>query len=250
MKHAALTFLAATVLLPLSALAQDYPRFTDHVVDVAGVVDDGTEDALNEVLSAYEDRTERQIAIAVVESIGSASIEDYANDLFEEWGVGPSKEDTGVLLVIAMEQRELRIEVGFGLEDELTDIESGRIIRDVIVPRMREGHVGKAISDGVFAMGVAIDGEGIGAAPTGPVESDDDRLAVQPWWFLIPFLVFGPLSSIGRRGRRRRGWASPVFWGGIGSGGFSGGFGGGGGGGGFSGGGGGGSGGGGASGGW
>ncbi len=243
-----------------TAVAQDFPRFSAPVVDAADAIPDEAERNVSRTLDDYQRRSGNQIAVAVVETLGDNSIEDYSEDLFDAWGVGEKDKDNGVLLVIAMNERAIRIEVGFGLEGDLTDIESGRIVREQISPRMLAGDRAGAIEAGTDAIRVAL-GDDEAVAPPMPEGPDDDSGGnFLPIFFgLIPlFFIFSALNRRSRRGGRggrgRRDDFSlfPIFLGGgWGSGSSGGGFGGGGfGGGGFGGGGGGGSGGGGASGGW
>jgi uncharacterized protein len=245
-------------LLLLVAAKTVYPGFSAPVVDQANVVPAVVEQRLDDSLNAYQQASGNQIGVAVVKDTGDQSVEDYANDLFNDhWKLGDEEKDNGVLLLVVMGDRKLKIEVGFGLEDQLTDVESGRIIRDEIAPRMRAGDVGGAVEVGTNAIRRALGDKTVGAAPAPPTTqapSNDGGGSFA--WLGILFVLF-VLSSItggfGRRRRRRWGLGTPIIWGGgFGGGGF-GGFGGGGGGGfggGFGGGGGGGSGGGGASGGW
>lgn len=238
----------ACFLLTGSALAQDFPRFTNHVVDAAGVVPDEDEQRLNAELADYQKRSTNQIAIAVVESLDDTSIEDYSEDLFDEWGVGEKDKDNGLLLVVAMQERELRIEVGYGLEGELTDLESGRIV-DAMAPLMRRGDIGGALQQAANGMRAAL---GDTQAPALAEPAEDEASETSFAWVIPIIVVIALMLFNRRRGRRRRDFGLwPIFLGGNWGGGSSGGFGGGGfGGGGFGGGGGGGSGGGGASGGW
>lgn len=246
LRHLAVIAIATVLTFPtVAALAQDFPRYSNHVVDDADILPDDAEDRLNAELASFQQRSGHQIAVAIVETTGKASLEDYTNDLFDEWGVGSAEEDDGVLLLIAYEDRKLRIEVGYGLEGELTDLESGRIIREIISPHMADGDPVAAVTDGTRAIRAVLGDEGVEM----PIPAEPSEDEVPAWAFIIPLLIFGPLSAFGRRRGRRRGWLTPVIWGGLGGigsgrsggGGFSGGFGGGGGGG---------SGGGGASGGW
>lgn len=236
--------------------AQDgLPRFTAPVVDQAGVVPDDTETRVNAALNDYQRRSGNQVAVAVVRTTGKRSLEDYTIDLARAWGVGERGRDNGVLLLIAYDDRRLRIEVGRGLEGELTDLESGDIIDERIRPLLRQGDVGGAVSQGTDAIRQALGDTEVGQLPPVPSQEEPagDTGASWPFWlFMVP--VFGGLALAGRRGRHRggRGFGGPVFWGGAwGGSGFGGGGGSGwSGGGGFGGGGGGGFGGGGASGGW
>lgn len=233
----------------------DRPEFSAPVVDEADVVPDAVEQRVNEGLKAFEARYGPQIAVAVVESTGDTSIEDYTIDLARDWGVGDKDRDDGVLLLIAYEDRQLRIEVGDGVEGDLTDLESGRILGEMR-SFLRAGDVGGAVEQGVLAIRAQLGDDAASPLPAPPAPSDSDGGSGDgfPWpllFFLLPAMGFGFFRRSGLGGRRR-GWGSPILWGGGFGGGFGGGgwSGGGGGGGGWGGGGGGGFSGGGASGNW
>jgi uncharacterized protein len=192
----------------------------------------------------------------VIKTTGSQSLENYSIDIARRWGVGTKDKDNGVLLLIAVDDHKLRIEVGRGLEGDLTDLQSGRIIREQLTPRLRRGDFGGAVEVGTQEIRRVLGDTQLGAPPTtGAPASNPKGSGTSALWILLP-LAFVAASAIGsgRRRGRRFGLGPPIFWGGgFGGGGFGGGgFGGGGsgGGGGFGGGGGGGFGGGGASGGW
>jgi uncharacterized protein len=260
---AALGFLAVGVVAAAAPAraANKFPEFTAPVVDAANVIPGPVESRINASLLDYQQRSGNQIAVAVIDTTGSQSVEDYAFDLFQAWGVGTKGEDNGVLLLVAVDDRALRIEVGRGLEGDLTDLQSGRIIREQLQPRLRKGEFGGAVEVGTQEIRRVLGDTQVGAPPTTDAPATGPGGAGgSPWLFLVPLLFVG-LSVAGgaTRGRRRLG-AAPIFWGGgfgggfggggFGGGGFGGGGFGGGGGGGFGGGGGGSSGGGGASGGW
>ncbi|MGD9798701.1 MAG: YgcG family protein [Acidimicrobiia bacterium] len=252
---ALLTAAAIGVVVALAGAAgAALPEFTGSVVDDAGAVPAPVEQALAADLDDFRARTGRQVAVAVVETTGDDSLEDYSIDLARAWGVGDQGDDDGVLLLLVIGDRQARIEVGRGVEGDLTDSESGRIIRGYIVPHMQAGDVGGALTTATEAIRVEL-GDDL-AAPPAPVEDDDGGSGV-PWGTLVPLGLVGLALSVAafgtggggprRRGMGRRGMGgAPIIWGGgFGGGGFGGG-----GGGGFGGGGGGGFGGGGASGGW
>jgi uncharacterized protein len=229
---ATLSLLVLSLAAPPAVRAQDdFPEFTAPVVDAARVVPDDVEQRVNAELLDYQRRSGNQIAVCVVRTTGNRSLEDYTIDLAREWGVGEEGEDNGALLLIAYEDRDLRIEVGRGLEGELTDLESGRIIRNHIIPRMQQGDVGGAIETGTLELRRAL-GDTAAGSPA-PIEEPEAEPAFDPGMlaWLLPVLIFGFAGLGNRRRRGRRGWGvAPIFWGGGwgGGGGNGGGFGGGG----------------------
>ena len=242
---AAFALLLVSMAAPSQA-ASRFPKFSAPVVDAAGVLDDTTQAQLDTELDDYQARTTNQIAVAIVETTGDESIEDYSIDLARSWGVGVKGKDNGVVLVLAIDDRKMRIEVGRGLEGDLTDLESGRIIRDVLRPRLQDGDYAGAVRDGVQAIRYALGDTDV--SPPSTVPPDESPSTGWPW-FLVLIGALSLMSGFVARGTRRRwGMGGPIIWGGGFGGGGAGGFGGGGGGG--FGGGGGGFGGGGASGGW
>ena len=196
--------------------------------------------------------------IAIFPSLEGDSVEDVAVRLEERWKVGRKGVDNGVLLVIFLNERKLRIEVGYGLEPVITDAVAASIIRDAVAPRFRERRYAAGLQAAVDAVYSRIGGGVTPGARPGPAR----RSKADPSSVLLLALIFGVFgvaifSAMRASGRRavtadRGGWSShpPIFWGGGGGWGGGGSWGGGGGGGDFSGGGGGSSGGGGASGDW
>ena len=125
------------------------------VNDFAGVIDDTVQTVLESDLSAFSDSTSNQIVVATVNSLEGDSIENFANELFREWGVGGKDRNNGVLLLVSPGDRQVRIEVGYGLEGAITDLESGRIIDGVVLPAFREGDYAKGIVDATDALKIA-----------------------------------------------------------------------------------------------
>src|SRR5690606_5234978 len=137
------------LVLPAAALAQPaVPPLTGRVVDLADVLSPATEAQVTTLLEAHEAQTTNQVAVLTIPSLQGSTVEEVANEVFNAWGLGQSGRDNGVLLLVARDDRELRIEVGYGLEGALTDAEAGRIIRNVIVPRFRDGDFDGGVSAG------------------------------------------------------------------------------------------------------
>ncbi|MDP9389787.1 MAG: TPM domain-containing protein, partial [Actinomycetota bacterium] len=202
--------------------AQDVPAFTSLVVDAAGVVPDDVEAQVRAGLTDYQARSGNQVAVAVVRTTGGRSLEDYSIDLARAWGVGERGSDNGVLLLIAFADRRLRIEVGRGLEGQLTDLESGRIVRQRMLPLLRAGDVGGAVAQGTQAIRQALGDEAAGELPPPPQPSDaPDGPSGFPYGVLVVPLMFGFIAWR----VRRYGWhgGGPIYVGGGWSSGWGGG---------------------------
>lgn len=144
------------------------PQPTNYVNDYANVIDQKTEDSINSKLDSLAKSGTAEIAIATIKTIGSAnSIEEYSISLAEEWKPGTVEEDNGVIMLFAMDDREMRIEVGQGLEHKLTDVKASRIIDNVIVPQFKSGNYSKGVSDGVDEVIQTITASGSATNQTG-----------------------------------------------------------------------------------
>jgi uncharacterized protein len=211
-----LLLLAGLVWLALAAAAQaqDYPPRPDGpVYDGANILSPETEAQLDAELRAYNAQTGRAIIVATVPSLGGASIETYATTLFtDKWGIGGAKRDTGLLLLIAPNERKLRIEVGYGLHGYFGGIMAGRVINDVITPRFKEGNFDAGVTDGVAAIlahlakspedAIAIE-EAAQAAAAQESRSDGGfPFGVLIWLAFVFFFFVLPVLS-GRRRRRK-----------------------------------------------
>ncbi|MBS1682335.1 MAG: TPM domain-containing protein [Bacteroidetes bacterium] len=133
--------------------------WNQRVHDDAHVLQQATVDQLEKTLKAYEDSTSNQIAILLVQSLDGEVLEDYSLRVAEKWKLGQKEKDNGVLLLIAVDDHKMRIEVGQGLEGVLTDAQSNRIIRNEIAPEFRRGDYDAGINNGVSAIVKAIGGE-------------------------------------------------------------------------------------------
>lgn len=119
---------------------------TGYVSDFAGVISTSQKQEIESKLSALEKNTGNEVAVVTVKSLGGDTVENFALKLFQEWGIGSKKNNNGVLILVAPTEREVRIEVGYGLEGAITDLQSGNIIRQVMIPAFKTGDYGAGIS--------------------------------------------------------------------------------------------------------
>ena len=144
-----LLVLAVGLALVAPAAAQEFPSLTGRVVDTADLLDPATEISLTEKLAAFEAQGSDQVVVVTVPDLQGAEIADYANRLGREWGIGQADENNGVVLLVSRDDREVRIEVGYGLEGTLTDALSSLIIQNDILPAFRGGDYPGGITRGV-----------------------------------------------------------------------------------------------------
>lgn len=141
--------LALLVLWAPTAVAQDLPAPIGRVNDFAGILDAEAERALDTALAALETDTTAEVAVVTVPSLDGRSVEEYATALFNQWGIGQAELDNGVLVVVAPNEREMRLEVGYGLEAVLPDGLAGAVIRETFLPAFRDGDYQRGIREGV-----------------------------------------------------------------------------------------------------
>ncbi len=232
--------LAAIVAVALGApaLADQVPippSPTQWVTDNAGVLSSSASDTLNQRLANYEKTTGHQVLVWIGSSTSDVPLEDWTIRAFTAWKVGRKGLDDGAVLFLFTQDRKVRIEVGYGLEGQLTDAVSSQIIRNDVEPQMRANDPDAAVTSAVSDILATIGGEaGASARPYRPSTSSDNGGL---WGILAFIIIFFIMSSLIGRGARRRGpYVIGSGWSGVGWGGLSGGFSGGGGGG-FSGGG-------------
>ena len=157
------SFALACVLSLASALtslsfALDVPPLTGRVVDLAHVLPPNTVESLTARLKAHEETTSNQVTVLVLPSLEGEPLESYSHRVATTWKLGQKGTDNGVLLLVAMKERKIRIEVGYGLEGALTDARSAQIIRGEIVPRFRAGDAPGGVAAGIDAILKTIEG--------------------------------------------------------------------------------------------
>jgi uncharacterized protein len=237
------------ILIAAPAAAQDFPQLSGRVVDAANIIPDADEAALTQKLEAVEAASSRQLVVATVPSLQGYPIEDYGYQLGRKWGIGQKGANNGIILLVAPNDKKVRIEVGYGLEPIMTDALSGDIVSGKILPAFKAGDFPGGINAGADAI--------IEQLQAPPEQAEQKALAAQQkarqrgsrsksggsivpliFWGIVFLFVILPMLRGGRRGRRHRSsgvwlWGPGLGggWGGGSSGGGFGGFGGGGGGG-------------------
>lgn len=197
----------ALLLWTLPVRALDVPELKARVNDLAGLLTADQRDTLESKLRSDEAVTGHQFALLTVPSLEGEAIEDFSIRVAESWKLGRDKLDDGVLLTIAVNDRKMRIEVGYGLEGELTDAFCASIIRETIAPAFRRGAHAEGISWG-FDLLMA-KARGVGLDP--PERTTREKFSDYAPYILIPLMLLTfcvPLTyalwSI-RRARKRRG---------------------------------------------
>ena len=182
--------LCMAVLLPWAAAALEVPALKGRVSDYGGMLPPEAERRLETLLKELEEKDSTQVAVLTIPSLDGDSLEDFSMRVAERWKIGRKGFDNGVILIIARDDRKVRIEVGYGLEGRLTDLTAGRIIRDRIVPEFRAGRFDQGVLNGVVALTEVVRGEFQAPAqpPTGPAASGVEEL--MPFVLVFIFLVF------------------------------------------------------------
>lgn len=216
----ALLIVLAAALLSVAAQAQVYPpRPEGPVYDGANILSDATEATLDARLRDYNKTTGRALIVATVPTLDGTPIEQYATGLFADWGIGGAQRDMGLLLLIAPNDRELRIEVGYGLHPYFGGIMSGRVINDVIVPRFKAGDYDGGVTAGIDAITQHLERSPAEAAAIAEAEeaarqqqsSEGGFPLGTVIWFAFIFLFF--ILPMIRGGGRRRRYRSRGPWG-------------------------------------
>jgi uncharacterized protein len=204
--------------------AEKLPKLTGWVSDFAGVMDDRSKQNAAAVIQELEQKTSAEIAVVTVRNIGEVPIESYAADLFKQAGIGKKDKNNGVLLIAAMENRKVKIEVGYGLEGVLTDGTCGAILDSSVLPSFKEGNFGQGLALGTLAIASKIAQES-GVQLTGgyvadqPVRTKSLARTIFNLLFLVVLIIVfikNPLLLLLFLGGGRGGGGGGGFGGGFG----------------------------------
>lgn len=190
MANRALLTLIAWICLTCAgaALPLTFPALTGRVVDEAGLLSASDRTELASQLSDLETKTKNQLVVVTLRSLQGTSIEDYGYQLGRSWRLGQKDKDSGVLLIVAADKREVRIEVGYGLEGSLTDAQTKLIIENSILPAFKAGDFSGGIKRGTAQIIQILDSDAAGAAsgvlPNAAAGSNRPK-ANTPVWLII-----------------------------------------------------------------
>ena len=153
----------AVLLLALSLQAYPadlvFPKLTGRIVDEAGLISAGDQRSINAASRSLEQTLGHQLVVVTVKDLQGVVIEDFGYQLGRHWGIGQAETNNGVLLIVAQAERKVRVEVGYGLEGDLTDARSNQIIQGIMLPRFKAGQVSAGIVAGSEAVRQVFQGE-------------------------------------------------------------------------------------------
>ncbi len=210
----ALAFAFGLATLALAHAAPTFPALSGRVVDAAAILAPETEAALTAKLASLEASTARQLVVVTLASLQGYEIEEFGYQLGRNWGIGEARKDTGVLLIVAPNERQVRIEVGYGLEPVLTDALCTRILRDQVLPHFREGRMTEGVMAGAEAiieqLSLPADQAEARARTAASGEAVDDPLSLVFIVFVVFWIIFGLVGAI--RGHGVSGWLWPLLF--------------------------------------
>ena len=194
--------LALTLTLGFLGLASAQvavPPLAGHVTDLTATLTPAQKESLEQTLAAFEARKGSQLAVLLLPTTAPEGIDQYALRVAEQWKIGRAKVDDGAILVVAKDDRTLRLEVGYGLEGALSDIVSKRIISDTIVPRFKQGDYYGGIDAGVAQIIRVVDGEALPAPASQRTQGPEDLRQMFPFLLIVVLVVGGVLrNTIGK----------------------------------------------------
>jgi uncharacterized protein len=198
---AVLAVLVVLFLLPPAAAAKDIPPLTGRIVDQANLLTPEQRQRIETKLAQFEQQTGDQVAVLTVDSLDGEAIEDYANKVGRAWALGQKGKDNGVLLLVSKQDRKMRMEVGYGLEPVLTDLQTKVIQDEVIIPYFKKGDYGSGIEAGVDAILSTIQGKPFTPAPEPAPQPVHGKGGPDFGFLLFALFILLPFSMNAARSR-------------------------------------------------
>ena len=201
----------AAVLFPALVLAYASPgKPTGFVNDYAGLLKAEEKAVLEQKLSDYEKQTGNEVSIVIVQALDGDTAQNVANNLFNEWGIGKKNKDNGILVLISLKERSFWMEIGYGLEDKLTDAQSNWLFRNIIIPNFQAGNYYSGINELADKIIATAGGEEI------PASYLDRKGSF--WSFdMVIILIYFPLVVLwSLLGRTKSWWLGGVIGAGVG----------------------------------
>lgn len=189
-KTASLIIASCFLITSLFAKQLPIPAFREYVNDYANVITSHDEQEIIRYCSKLEDTTGIQIAVLTMPSLQGEDITSFSMRVCDAWGIGQKGNDNGALLILACEERDIRIEVGYGLEGKLTDAKCGLILRNVIIPELREGNYSAGLLKGVQNIGGIASDDATLVSKQVSNSSDDTENSFIALLFFIIWIIF------------------------------------------------------------
>ncbi len=179
--------LSTTALASAQATIPSAPVSSRYVQDYAGVLSDETRAKINKLGKKITENTRAQVVVVTVNSLEGMPIEEYALGILRKWGIGDKGQNNGVLMLIVVNDKQSRIEVGYGLEGVLNDAKAGRILDESVLPYFEQGDYNRGVWTGYKALVSTISGEyGKEVRSTEKNKAADVSLGLVTWWNGLP----------------------------------------------------------------
>ena len=180
--------------LPVMAMDVPNPNSNFYVLDQANLISTSTELDIIQTSEALYNETGAQIVVVTLENLGGYDLEQSSVKLFREWGIGDKEKNNGVLIILALEEREVRIEVGYGLEGAIPDSVAGRMLDDYMLPNLQEGDYDSAFFDTYQAVLKRVMNE-YGIDSLAGVETQSEQEEVPWFWIIVGAIILLSLDG-------------------------------------------------------
>ncbi len=216
-RHVLLLFVLLVGITVLAAApplaARDVPFLAGRVNDTAAMLSPAARQRIEEKLKALGQQTGAQVAVLTIDSLDGEALEEYSAKVANTWKLGQKGKDNGVLLLIAKNDRKMRIDVGYGLEPQLTDLQTHVILDEIVGPAFKSGDFDGGIEKGVDAIASAVQGKGVPASAARPTEEGPGNLPAGPrGGFSVFFLlILGVFSLVALTTRGFQSWFFYAF---------------------------------------